>query len=90
MKNLNRRSFLKGGLVTGLAAAVTAAPRTASASGSFGGYPNSMGVLVDFTRCVGCRTCEAACNKEQGLPAPDKPFDDLSVYEERENGQQPR
>lgn len=90
MKNLNRRSFLKGGLATGLAAAATAGPRKAEASGSFGGYPNSMGVLVDFTRCVGCRSCEAACNKEQGLPAPDKPFDDLSVYEERENGQQRR
>lgn len=90
MKNLNRRSFLKGGLATGVAAAVTAGPRKAEASGSFGGYPNSMGVLVDFTRCVGCRSCEAACNKEQGLPAPEKPFDDLSVYEERENGQQRR
>lgn len=91
MKNLNRRSFLKGGLATGLAAAVTGETRTATASGSFGGYPNSMGVLVDFTRCVGCRTCEAACNKEQGLPAPDKPFDDLSVYDERqENGEQRR
>ncbi|NTV15742.1 MAG: 4Fe-4S dicluster domain-containing protein [Desulfobulbaceae bacterium] len=90
MKDLNRRSFLKGGLATGLAAAATANPRSAAASGSFGGYPNSMGVLVDFTRCVGCRSCEAACNKEQGLPAPDKPFDDLSVFEERENGQQRR
>jgi Fe-S-cluster-containing dehydrogenase component len=89
MKNMNRRSFLKGGLATGLAAA-TVAPRSATASATFGGYPNSMGVLVDFTRCVGCRTCEAACNKEQGLPAPDKPFDDLSVYEERENEQQRR
>jgi Fe-S-cluster-containing dehydrogenase component len=41
-----------------------------------------MGVLVDLTRCVGCRSCEAACNKEQKLPAPDRPFDDMSVFDE--------
>jgi Fe-S-cluster-containing dehydrogenase component len=40
-----------------------------------------MGVLVDMTRCVGCRSCEAACNKEQHLPAPKVPFDDTSVFD---------
>jgi Fe-S-cluster-containing dehydrogenase component len=91
MKKFNRRSFLKGGLLTGLAATVAGQARPAAASGSFGGYPESMGVLVDFTKCVGCRSCEAACNREQGLPAPDKPFDDLSVYDElQHNGQQRR
>jgi Fe-S-cluster-containing dehydrogenase component len=50
---------------------------------SFEGYPEGMGVLVDLTRCVGCRSCEAACNKEQKLPAPDAPFDDKSVFEEK-------
>jgi len=42
-----------------------------------------MGVLVDLTRCVGCRSCEAACNKEQGLPAPAQAFDDLSVLDHK-------
>jgi formate dehydrogenase iron-sulfur subunit len=28
------------------------------------------GVLVDTTRCVGCRGCEAACAEANGLPAP--------------------
>jgi Fe-S-cluster-containing dehydrogenase component len=50
------------------------------AAGSFEGYPDAMGVLVDLTRCVGCRSCEAACNNEQKLPAPDEPFDDMSVF----------
>jgi Fe-S-cluster-containing dehydrogenase component len=45
-----------------------------------------MGVLVDLTRCIGCRSCEAACNKEQHLPAPDRPFDDKSVFEETFHG----
>jgi len=30
---------------------------------------------------VGCRSCEAACNKVNDLPQPDKPFTDLSVLE---------
>ena len=41
-----------------------------------------MGVLVDTTLCVGCRSCEAACNKVNGLPKPDRSFDDDSVLEE--------
>ena len=91
MKKLNRRSFLKGGLA---GTAVLATAKTANqshAAESFGGYPDSMGVLVDLTKCVGCRTCEAACNKEQGLPDPDKPFDDMSVFDElQHNGQKRR
>jgi Fe-S-cluster-containing dehydrogenase component len=27
-------------------------------------------MLVDTTRCVGCRACEAACSEANGLPAP--------------------
>ena len=27
-----------------------------------------------------------ACNKEQALPAPDKPFDDMSVFDETFHG----
>jgi Fe-S-cluster-containing dehydrogenase component len=30
-----------------------------------------MGVLVDTTRCVGCRTCEAACADAHSLSVPD-------------------
>jgi Fe-S-cluster-containing dehydrogenase component len=30
-----------------------------------------MGVLVDTTLCVGCRTCEEACAQANGLPVPD-------------------
>jgi len=38
-----------------------------------------MGVLHDISRCIGCRKCEAACNKVNSLPPPDRPFDDLGV-----------
>jgi len=45
-----------------------------------------MGVLVDTTRCIGCRSCEEACAEENGLPVPDidsAGWDD--VFEERRN-----
>jgi len=81
MSKITRRRFLAASLAGG--AAVTLAPtRKALGSGSFEGYPDSMGVLVDLTRCVGCRSCEAACNKEQRLPAPSEPFDDQSVFDQ--------
>jgi Fe-S-cluster-containing dehydrogenase component len=81
MKTLNRRKFLKGSLLTGAAASILGKSKSSEAAETFGGYPEGMGVLVDLTRCVGCRSCEAACNKEQGLPAPDQPFDDMTVLD---------
>lgn len=79
---MKRREFLKGCLMCSAAMAVGGG-RSAHAAGSFEGYPDAMGVLVDLTRCVGCRSCEAACNKEQKLPEPDVPFDDTSVFNEK-------
>jgi len=83
MKELNRRKFLKSGLVGSALAGLLGKSKDTKAAQTFGGYPESMGVLMDFTRCVGCRTCEAACNKEQGLPEPARPFDDLTVLDHK-------
>jgi len=92
MNKLNRRDFIKDSVAGSIAAAaaVGQAPKASAAGGDFGGYPDSMGILVDLTKCIGCRTCEAACNKEQGLPEPDKPFDDYSVFDEHGHGGQLR
>lgn len=90
MKKIDRRKFLKGSLAGSVVAAVTGTGKKAEAARTFEGYPDSMGVLVDLTKCIGCRSCEAACNKEQGLPAPDKPFDDFSVFDELGHGGMPR
>ena len=79
---MNRRDFFKRCMACGTAAMLVASEK-AWGVGSFEGYPEGMGVLVDLTRCVGCRSCEAACNKEQHLPAPDAAFDDQSVFEEK-------
>jgi formate dehydrogenase iron-sulfur subunit len=60
-----------------------AVPKTASGHEYFAGYPHSYGVLHDTTLCIGCRRCEAACNRVNDLPAPERPFDDLSVLDGR-------
>ena len=88
-KQLSRRGFIKGGLAGTVAVTVLKNKET-QASGSFDGYPDAMGVVVDLTRCVGCRSCEAACNKEQGLPEPAEPFDDFSVFDQPKHGQKRR
>ncbi len=82
--NFTRRRFM--GTVTAIAGAIGAASlfskaKTARAK-EFSGAPNRYGVLYDLTACVGCRSCEAACNEENKLPAPKAPFDDQSVFNE--------
>lgn len=69
-----------------LAAASAGAATTKTgqaAHGVFSGYPESYGVLHDTTLCIGCRSCERACNEVNNLPEQDRPFDDLSVLEEK-------
>jgi Fe-S-cluster-containing dehydrogenase component len=80
--SISRRRFL-GWL--GAAGAGTAVGRSAHAAGNatFAGYPESLGVLFDATRCIGCRKCEEACNKVTELPGPEKPFADLAVLEKK-------
>jgi len=65
---IDRRTFLKG-LGAGIAGSSLLAGRLEAA-----GAPANkefMGVLVDTTRCVGCRTCEQACAEAHKLPIPD-------------------
>jgi formate dehydrogenase iron-sulfur subunit len=81
---ISRRKFLS---CIGAAAVGTTTGALSKAYGAsnkhFKGYPNSFGVLHDITKCIGCRKCEAACNKVNELPEPKKPFDDLSILEEK-------
>jgi formate dehydrogenase iron-sulfur subunit len=39
------------------------------------------GCLVDLTRCIGCRKCEQACAEVNGLPQPERSFEDLTVLD---------
>lgn len=79
----SRRQF-----VAGAAAAFTALTIGGTAiAGQHGGKRLSdgrMGVLVDLTRCVGCRRCEWACNGANENPrGPIEECDDLSVFDTR-------
>ncbi len=82
--NFTRRRFMGtvaaiGGAL-GVAGLVSKA-KTASAK-EFNGAADRYGVLYDLTACVGCRSCEKACNAENKLAPPKVPFDDPSVFEE--------
>lgn len=62
---LTRRSFFRlAGATAGSGFALAAQARTAVEEDRL------PGVLVDTTRCVGCRGCEAACAEANDLPAP--------------------
>ncbi|MBT8334056.1 MAG: 4Fe-4S dicluster domain-containing protein [Deltaproteobacteria bacterium] len=85
---ITRRSLLKSG-VAGSIAALLLRPKPSKAH-QIKTYQNSMGVLVDLTRCIGCRSCEAACNAEQNMPPPAKPFTDQSVFDGEVHGHKRR
>ena len=65
---LSRRTFFKVN-VAGAAALAAATPRAVSAA-SLAANPDARGVLVDTTRCLGCRACEAACSEANTLAEP--------------------
>ena len=77
---ISRRKFLKAAAAAG-SAGLVGKSKLASGIEHFTGYPDRFGVLTDITRCVGCRTCEAACNEINELPPPKIPFEDQSVFE---------
>jgi len=78
---MKRRKFI--GMLAGAGACMAASTATAGGTHHFKGYPESFGVLFDSTKCIGCRKCEAACNKVNELPAQPVPFDDLTVLDSR-------
>ena len=63
---MNRRCFLRvaGGLATGLTPSTLEAEEVREKT-------QFLGVLVDTTRCIGCRSCERACGQAHDLLVPD-------------------
>ena len=80
--SISRRRFLEWIGAAGIGS-VAGKPAFAADHQHFEGYPGGYGILHDTTRCVGCRSCEAACNAVNELPPPDKPFTDLAVLDEQ-------
>jgi len=64
---MDRRGFLKTSLVAG-ATALTSNKTIAQDKHD---PEEFVGILVDTTRCIGCRACEVACGEEHDLLVPD-------------------
>ena len=85
---MDRRDFLK---TMGSAGAVLAGAGQAVARVHVPPGIGSHGVLVDLTTCVGCRKCEWACNRRNGLEEQTlASFEDASVFEEMRRPDQDR
>ena len=69
---MNRRTFLKaiGSAITGAAAGSLIRPGVSSARGVVDAN-EFFGILIDTTRCIGCRRCEKGCAEVNYLPIPD-------------------
>jgi len=81
---MDRREFLKKSGAA-LAGTLALGSQTALASGHEKELPpNTLGVLVDTTLCVGCRKCELACDRVNNLTGkPEKFFEEQSVFDKR-------
>ena len=78
---INRRDLFKLAFAGG-GATLLSTPSPAWSSSSAQLNPERWGMLVDTTRCIGCRHCEWACKKQNELPsAPLAQFGDTSVFE---------
>ena len=83
--NVDRREFLKtAGRVGVSASIINAVAGQAAASERSLSSDDAKGVLVDLTKCNGCRQCEAACQEVAGFEVPTKEeLLDESVFAER-------
>lgn len=64
---MDRRGFLKTSVLVG---GTAIAGKTLNAQENQGSA-EFVGILVDTTRCIGCRACEVACAEEHDLYVPD-------------------
>ncbi len=64
---MDRRGFLKTSVVVGGTALAGNNARAQEKHNP----EEFVGILVDTTRCIGCRACEVACGEEHDLLVPD-------------------
>ena len=81
---MDRRKFLGlAGAATATAVAARAGEAVPDRVGGGSDSPEFVGILVDTTRCIGCRQCEVACAQAHDLPVPD-PTTDGALEEHRD------
>jgi Fe-S-cluster-containing dehydrogenase component len=64
-------------------ALLTGGRKPAQAQQTPAGSVEFNGMLIDTTRCIGCRACEEACNEANQLPKPEVSFSSGSVFEKK-------
>jgi Fe-S-cluster-containing dehydrogenase component len=79
---IDRRFFLKVLGVAGASATQIGQPQAAEAPAP---QADPYGVLVDTTRCAGCRNCELVCAEAHGLPEP--ALEDTDLQRERKTSE---
>ncbi len=79
---ISRRNFLKVAGAAGGVLLTGRRPAEASAQPDPGGVEFS-GILIDTTKCIGCRACEEACNEANQLPKPEVSFSSDQVFEKQ-------
>jgi formate dehydrogenase iron-sulfur subunit len=74
--NISRRDFLKmcgaSAALVGVGAKMSDTPLAATAKRVPVSPKAGMGVLIDTTKCVGCKTCQKVCKEANDLPADDR------------------
>lgn len=78
---ISRRNLFKFIGVSGVAASIST--ETAKAERETKAPADPYGCLVDITRCVGCRKCEHACAEVNGLPEPERPDCQCTIFEQK-------
>ncbi|MCX7856748.1 MAG: 4Fe-4S dicluster domain-containing protein [Deltaproteobacteria bacterium] len=67
---MERRDFLKLCLSSAGGLFLSGFARSSRAFSGEASEKEFMGILVDTTKCIGCRSCEVACSSSHGLPSP--------------------
>lgn len=67
--SLTRRQFLQLAAAAGAGVTVLSAGRSVAASAGHPAGVAGAAILIDIARCIGCRSCEAACKAYHKFPA---------------------
>lgn len=75
IRQISRRSFIKGGLAAACTLAATSIPAGVSKAGN----KQKLATLLDIRKCIGCEACVEACSEVNAdkYPGPKKPFPEM-------------